>query len=203
MSYAINKPGPFTGILLALIGSLGMSNGFAQDSFQQESEPAPSGFKYSDDWSIVSAPPPPGPYYSVNVDPRVPGQEDNTPPATSDFDSSTEVQDQIFDSFMAAPPAAGRPATQPAPSRRVPAPYTTYGYSSRPYGMPYGYAQGRSFRNYSRDTGPARGYYPPSGSSPWAAVSPGPEEEVPPPPVYDRMMGTTPPGPYRYRGGGY
>ncbi len=30
-------------------------------------------FKYSDEWSLVSAPPPAGPYQPVNIDPRVPG----------------------------------------------------------------------------------------------------------------------------------
>ena len=29
----------------------------------------------SGDWSLVSAPPPPGPYRTVNLDPRVPGAE--------------------------------------------------------------------------------------------------------------------------------
>lgn len=30
-------------------------------------------FKYSDEWSLVSAPPPAGPYQPINIDPRVPG----------------------------------------------------------------------------------------------------------------------------------
>jgi hypothetical protein len=30
-------------------------------------------YKYTDEWSVVSAPPPAGPYRSVNIDPRVPG----------------------------------------------------------------------------------------------------------------------------------
>ena len=30
-------------------------------------------YNYSDEWSVISAPPPAGPYRSVNIDPRVPG----------------------------------------------------------------------------------------------------------------------------------
>ena len=43
-------------------------------------------FTYSDDWGLVSAPPPPGPYQAVNIDPRVPGQ-DALPPMTTDAES--------------------------------------------------------------------------------------------------------------------
>jgi hypothetical protein len=200
MSHDSYKPGPAMCILLALTGCLGMAGGFAREAGQQETETGPSGFNYSDDWSIVSAPPPPGPYYSVNVDPRVPGQEDNMPPSASDFEPTSGLQEQLIESFISAPPAAGRPASQPASSGRPSAHYAPHGYSSHPYGMSYGYPQGGSaaLRNYSRDPGPAGGYYPPAGSSPWAAPPSGSEPEVPPPPVYDRMIKTTPPGPYRY-----
>ena len=34
---------------------------------------APFQYRYSDEWTLVSAPPPAGPYRSVNIDPRVPG----------------------------------------------------------------------------------------------------------------------------------
>jgi hypothetical protein len=38
-------------------------------------EEAPAAqYKYSDEWSVISAPPPAGPYRSVNIDPRVPGE---------------------------------------------------------------------------------------------------------------------------------
>mgnify|MGYP000231716245 CR=1 FL=1 len=43
-------------------------------------------FTYNDDWSLVSAPPPPGPYQAVNIDPRVPGQ-DAIPPMTTDIEA--------------------------------------------------------------------------------------------------------------------
>lgn len=42
-------------------------------------------FTYSDEWSVVSAPPPSGPYRVVHIDPRVPGQG-VTPPVTSSFE---------------------------------------------------------------------------------------------------------------------
>lgn len=41
------------------------------------------GFQYSEDWQQVSAPPPPGPYQAVTLDPRIPGQEFVLPPSQS------------------------------------------------------------------------------------------------------------------------
>jgi len=42
----------------------------AQSATAADAEPQ---FTYSDEWSLVSAPPPAGPYQPVNIDPRVPG----------------------------------------------------------------------------------------------------------------------------------
>jgi len=39
------------------------------------------GFQYSEDWQQVSAPPPPGPYQAVTLDPRIPGQKFVLPPS--------------------------------------------------------------------------------------------------------------------------
>ena len=36
--------------------------------------PAPA-YTYNDDWGLVSAPPPQGPYNAINLDPRIPGQD--------------------------------------------------------------------------------------------------------------------------------
>jgi hypothetical protein len=36
-------------------------------------EEPPVTYHYSDEWSLVSAPPPMGPYHPVNIDPRIPG----------------------------------------------------------------------------------------------------------------------------------
>ena len=49
-------------------------------------------FSYSDEWSVVSAPPPSGPYRAVHVDPRVPGQG-VTPPVTAAFDVGRQADD--------------------------------------------------------------------------------------------------------------
>jgi hypothetical protein len=43
---------------------------FGPAAFAEES---PLPFHYSDEWSLVSAPPPSGPYRPVNIDPRIPG----------------------------------------------------------------------------------------------------------------------------------
>jgi hypothetical protein len=42
----------------------------AQPAIGEESS---TPYHYSDEWTLVSAPPPAGPYRSVNIDPRVPG----------------------------------------------------------------------------------------------------------------------------------
>jgi len=149
-------------------------------------------FTYSDDWSLVSAPPPPGPYQAVNIDPRVPGQ-DATPPMTTDAES-LQGWEQMSDEMETNPPAAGRPASPPAaeppaqqkvPGNYGPAPVPG-AYESRlqrspdyrpsePPGMPNP-GQNSNYRNM-----PPSGYYSPP------AVQM--EQEVPPPPVYDAMTG--------------
>ena len=48
-----------------------MAAGFLLQASHAEEAETP--FKYSDEWSLVSAPPPAGPYQPVNIDPRVPG----------------------------------------------------------------------------------------------------------------------------------
>lgn len=63
------------------------------------------------DWSIVSAPPPPGPYRSVNIDPRIPGQDDVSVPGLSqDFDTSSQLPAEA----LRMPPAAGGVAHESA-----------------------------------------------------------------------------------------
>jgi hypothetical protein len=207
MTYGNRSTGAWPGLLLGLAGCLGLLSGAsAQQTQQADPGSESSGFKYSDDWTIVSAPPPPGPYYSVNVDPRVPGQEDNVPLSPADYDTGNEREDQMINTFMSAPPSAGRPAVQAAPpagSTAYSLPYNSY--RQRPSDRPYAYPQRgpAPYYEYSRDPGYAGRYYPPAAPPARASVMPGPEAEVPAPPVYDRMLRTTPPGPYGYRGGGY
>jgi hypothetical protein len=52
-------------VVVAVAVILSTSSVFAEES--------PPPFHYSDDWTLVSAPPPTGPYRSVNIDPRIPG----------------------------------------------------------------------------------------------------------------------------------
>lgn len=71
-------------------------------------------YQYSNEWSLVSAPPPAGPYRSINIDPRVPGagtvtelpllplQPDDKTPGTQskDGDATTDSTDALADQSM-------------------------------------------------------------------------------------------------------
>ena len=162
-------------------------------------EAAPrSEFTYTDDWAVVSAPPPPGPYRAVNIDPRVPGV-DAIPPLPMDATTSSAVDD-IPAEALAHPPAAGIPATRPLqdvpaaalePQPSVPpvTPVRTERVAPSPpgyyYSAPSRYpAQTRSappagYSGYRNQ--PAYGYY---GESAYRQG----EQQVPPPPAYDAMM---------------
>lgn len=67
-------------------------------------------FVYTDDWALVSAPPPPGPYNSVNIDPRVPGQ-DAAPPIPVEPPSLMPMPD-LPEAADTQPPAAGTQAPE-------------------------------------------------------------------------------------------
>lgn len=149
-------------------------------------------FTYSDDWGLVSAPPPPGPYQAVNIDPRVPGQ-DAIPPMTTGAESPREWE-QMPDEMVTNPPAAGRPAlpsaAEPPIQHKVPG---SYGPAAVP-GAYEGQMQRPPEYRHSEPTGmPGPGQYstygnmPPSGYYRVPAVPM--EQEVPPPPVYDAMTG--------------
>jgi hypothetical protein len=183
------------GVFLAIAGGLILIDAVAADQQPGETEIQSSFYTYHDDWAIVSAPPPPGPYQSVNIDPRIPGQEDVTP-FVSGFNEPPALGEQLPDDFMGAPPAAGTPSpTAPAayPGKESdgheppPGYYRSRGYNqNRPapvqdYRGPYGYPQSGNYRY---------GYTP----SPWSNQSlQRPEDEVPPPPVYNRMAAPPPP----------
>jgi hypothetical protein len=186
------------GVFLSIAGGLVLIDAIAAEQQPGESEMQSSFYTYHDDWAIVSAPPPPGPYQSVNVDPRIPGQEDVRTPFLGRFNDSPAPGEQLPDDFTGAPPAAGIPSPaapgvysgQESISQPPPGYYRPRGYSqNRPapvqdYGEPYGYPRSGNFRY---------GYMP----SPWSSP-PQAEDEVTPPPVYNRMVAPPPPV---YRGG--
>ena len=185
------------GVFLIISGGLVLIDDVMADQQPTDTETQSSFYTYHDDWAIVSAPPPPGPYQAVNIDPRIPGQEDVITPFVSGFNEPPPGGERLPDDFMGAPPAAGTPS-QVAPATypgREPPPgyYTPRGYNqNRPapvqdYGGPYGYPpQSGSYRY---------GYTPSPRSNPTLQH---PEDEVPPPPVYNRMA--APPSPV-YRSG--
>jgi hypothetical protein len=158
-------------------------------------EAAPdSGFTYTDDWAVVSAPPPPGPYRAVNIDPRVPGV-DAIPPLSMD-NAAQPVRKDIPAEALANAPAAGMPAARflqdspastldthsstaavtPARAGQLPPAPSRYYYPAAPR-YP---AQTRSvpqsgYRAYRNQ--PNYGY----GSPTYRQG----QQQVPPPPVYD------------------
>ena len=102
-------------------------------------------FTYTDDWAVVSAPPPPGPYRAVNIDPRVPGA-DAIPPLPMDAVTTPSGEDRIPAEALANAPAAGIPAShQPtdtpasAVSKQRAAPPEMPGYPQRVAPSPSGY----------------------------------------------------------------
>lgn len=129
-----------------------------------ESGGTKGGFKYSDDWQQVSAPPPPGPYQAVTLDPRVPGQKFVLPPSRPAATSSPVLTGQQAVPAPRAPepplPAvqAGQPEQgQQAGNWQIPAAPSSYGrppvqryhfpYPPR-YPAPRGYAPGYGAYRY-------------------------------------------------------
>jgi len=194
------------GVFLAIAGSLVLTDVVSEDQPPGDTGTQSSPYSYSNDWAIVSAPPPPGPYQSVNVDPRIPGQEDLRIPFGSGLDTPRAKSEQLPGDFMGAPPSAGTPArpmapgayTGQEPSGNEPPPgyYRSQGNNQswtapvQDYTGSYGYPSSVDSRN---------GYAP----SPWYN-SPGQrsEDEVPPPPLYNgRIVPPSPDQLYR-RGSG-
>jgi len=151
-----------------------------------------STFTYTDDWAVVSAPPPPGPYRAVNIDPRVPGA-DAIPPLSMD-DVTMPARNDIPAEALANAPAAGIPATRPPQE----SPASALGaYSSAP-AVPRArtgqvppqpsryYPAAPRYPAQTRSVPPAG--YPDYRSQPnYGYGSPAyrQEQQVPPPPAYD------------------
>ncbi len=139
----------------------------------------------AEDWALVSAPPPPGPYHTVNLDPRVPGHAGIS--ATGNAPRFLQPPENI----SSEAPAAGGQANYQAPVKQlplqVPGAYQTRmpRFPANAYPGPSRYPVQVGRPNFG--TMPPRGYYP--------SQSRQPEEVVPPPPVYDAMM-RAPPGVY-------
>ena len=163
----------YLAVLLLLTHCAWVSTSVAGETVQQ--------FNYNDDWKIVSAPPPPGPYHTVNVDPRVPGQ-DVTQPRPGDMMMQEPTGWLPADIDQAPPPAAGHPpvTTRPpsAPRALTPPPATGV-YAPRGYGRPPAPVYGRPGPAYSgyrsRPAYPGYGYSYPGG------YGSAPREDIPPP----------------------
>lgn len=151
-------------------------------SYESADDTGGQSFTYVDDWETVSAPPPPGPYRSINLDPRIPGQG-----AASSFAMEPPAMPRSNRSPAAMPaPAAGARAEQPPVTRReavnvrppVPGPY-----NRPPQGYPQGVSPYRGPMGY-----PGHRNMPPPGTY-YGRGMQRRQPEVPPPPVYDAMMG--------------
>lgn len=156
-----------------------------------------SGFTYTDDWAVVSAPPPPGPYRAVNIDPRVPGV-DAIPPLSLD-EVTMPARKEIPAEALANAPAAGIPAPrlpQESPAAALEAPSSAQTVTPA--------RAGRVSPSPSRYYYPAPTRYPaqtrsaPSPGYPAYRSQPGygygsptyrqGQQQVPPPPVYDSFI---------------
>jgi hypothetical protein len=154
----------------------------------------PPGYTYSQDWAVVSAPPPPGPYGAVNLDPRIPGQD--MLPLLPVVEQASAVAREIPMADIPAealgnPPAAGMPVmteTEDSPAaglnaREVVLPPPVPGHYNRMmpaynYPAPPRYPVRTGYPGYRNM--PPMGYY----GAPVHQSS----QQVPPPPVYDAMM---------------
>lgn len=195
------------GVFLGIAGAMVVIDAVAEDQPLTAAEPQSTYYTYSDDWAIVSAPPPPGPYQSVNVDPRIPGQADVRTPFPSGFETPPVQGGQPLGDFsMGAPPAAGSATPTPPDANSRP---DSYGRESPPpgYYSSGGYNQSwpAPVQNYPRSYGYPRSGYPSYGyaPSPWNNP-PGQrtEEEVPPPPAYNPMVAPPAPDQLYRRGSG-
>ncbi len=166
-------------------------------------EPVPNTkFTYTDDWAVVSAPPPPGPYRAVNIDPRVPGV-DAIPPLPMDA-VGPPAENVIPAEAMANAPAAGIPATRQTaetPAADLNRQRTTQpaipGRTQRAAPSPQGYYYPAPSRYpaQSHSVAPAvpPGAYPGYRTQPDYGYYGSPayrqgQHQVPPPPMYDSMM---------------
>lgn len=157
----------------------------------EEANQAP-GYTYKDDWAVVSAPPPPGPYSAVNIDPRVPGVG-AIPPLS--MDAPGMVEQGIPADALMTPPAAGIPSQPPvadSPAANLQGPQQAVTPTPQGYSYP---AQPR-YPEQMRQAPPSGAYtggyrkQPPNSyyGSPGYRQQGQQTQQVPPPPVYDAMM---------------
>ncbi len=95
---------------------------------------------YSDDWDLVSAPPPLGPYDAINLDPRVPGQNQVEPMPIPEIGSpEVSVSRATAPTLEGGGPgstagsAGGTSATASMPTQSSVPPQTPYDYQPQPY----------------------------------------------------------------------
>jgi len=97
--------------------------------------PAPAAYTYNDDWGLVSAPPPQGPYNAINLDPRIPGQDLVTPMPMPDIVSQEAPGPDTSapEAPASAPGTTGSAAvTASAPGQSSVPPQTPYDYQPQP-----------------------------------------------------------------------
>ena len=167
------------GLLLLLVAS----------TLSADEAKTPVSFNYTDDWALVSAPPPPGPYRSVNIDPRVPGQD-----TIPDFSVTAGPASAIPAEVLANPPAAGHASPATPPQDQGTPRQELQNTGRAPVPGPYGRMMPRppafnypGSANYPPQSGyPGYRNMPPFGY--YRAPAGRRAQQVPPPPVYDAMM---------------
>jgi hypothetical protein len=145
-------------------------------------------YNYSENWAVVSAPPPSGPYRTVNLDPRIPGQDVLRLPVKGPAIAAVSElpTDSIPVEVLENPPAAGMPVS-PESGQSPDADLNTAG-TALPPPIPGRYKRMMPADNYPTSPGyPVRaGFPPPTGY--YGAAVPRTPQQVPPPPVYDAML---------------
>ncbi|MDH3526344.1 MAG: hypothetical protein OEM43_02400 [Gammaproteobacteria bacterium] len=124
----------YLSVLLALASGAVLAGDQATGELQQ---PAAQAYTYSDDWAVVSAPPPQGPYNAINLDPRLPGQDLVAPMPMPEADTPevpvTSAAASAPEGPASAPGASGSTsATASAPRQSSVPPQTPYDYQPQP-----------------------------------------------------------------------
>ncbi len=194
-------------LLLLSAGSVPADDLAANQQQVPGGAPEPA-YIYSDDWGLVSAPPPQGPYNAINLDPRLPGQDLVAPMPMPDIGSPEAPLTGTAEFEPERPASVSRGTSTPMQSTAPP--QTPYDYQPQPapHGQPaqmqdtrgqHAATQGQPGPDYTRS--PDRQAYGPAGFR--NAPYPGAGRTANRPPVaieqQQRRENQPPPGYYRPR----
>lgn len=117
--------------LLVLTAGSVVAGEQATDQQPVQTDASAPAYTYSDDWNLVSAPPPLGPYNAINLDPRVPGKNLVEPMPIPETDRPEAPVARATAPTPGGPGSVSATASMPTQSS-VP-PQTPYDYQPQPY----------------------------------------------------------------------